>query len=409
MTELKGKKTIKEYREGFLLSLLILIVGTLLEWFNKGNGVALPSWPINILLGLSFIVLLIFLHLYFRTTNIIRTLSRVPAALSSIILFSILVLILGMTKQNEPNPPILFKISGFNHIRNSFTFLLSGLYLMTTLGLVTLRRITPLNFKNIGFTMNHVGLWLIIFAGSMGAGDLSRLEVSINENQTVWYAFNQKSQPQVLPFTLKLIDFKIKEFPPKIAMVDRNEMTLAKDVQNNLPMINEGFEMKTGDWNFKVLKYLPEATRDSIGFSISNEPITSEAALIQINNDRKGISRKEWISCGNYSTPPTYITLDETYLLAMTRPEVKEYSSQVEIVTKDGKSDTTEILVNKPLGIGGWKLYQLSYDENLGKYSKLSVIEAIKDPWIPIIYIGVFMVILGALYIFWIGRNPKIE
>jgi hypothetical protein len=61
------------------------------------------------------------------------------------------------------------------------------------------------------------------------------------------------------------------------------------------------------------------------------------------------------------------------------------------------------------VSVSGWNLYQLSYDENLGKYSKLSVLEVIRDPWIPAIYLGFSMVILGAVYLFWIGRNPKIK
>ena len=91
----------------------------------------------------------------------------------------------------------------------------------------------------------------------------------------------------------------------------------------------------------------------------------------------------------------------------MTQPTPKEFTSKVEVITGDGKCDTTLIKVNKPMKVKGWKLYQLSYDEKLGKYSTLSVIEAIKDPWLPLIYTGIFMVLAGAFYLLWMGRNPK--
>jgi hypothetical protein len=407
VSKVKIKGTINEYEQGFLVGFVIFVVGTLLEWVNLSNGIVLPSWPMNVIIGIIFIILLIFLHIFYSSTYLITMFSRVPAAISSIVLFTILVLIMGLTKQNEPDTPLIQKITGFDHVRNSFTFLLSGLYLMITLGLVALRRVTPLNFKNTGFAMNHVGLWIIVFAGSLGAGDVHRLSISLYENHLVWYAIDQRNQPRELPFTLKLIDFTMKEFPPKIAFIERKGMKLKEDVQNNLPLIKEGLEMKTGDWNFKVLKYFPEAVKAGDDFKSVIDTVSSPAALIKIKNDKKGIVREGWISYGNYITPPVYIILDDIYMLAMTKPTPKEYSSKVEVVTKEGKSDTTEILVNKPFKIGGWRLYQLSYDEKLGKYSTLSIIEAIKDPWLPVIYTGIFMVIAGALYLFWIGRNPK--
>jgi hypothetical protein len=56
----------------------------------------------------------------------------------------------------------------------------------------------------------------------------------------------------------------------------------------------------------------------------------------------------------------------------------------------------------------GWKLYQLSYDERFGKYSPTSTIELVKDPWLPVVYLGVFMMIAGAIYLFFIGNvKPK--
>ena len=52
----------------------------------------------------------------------------------------------------------------------------------------------------------------------------------------------------------------------------------------------------------------------------------------------------------------------------------------------------------------GWKMYQLSYDERFGKYSTTSTIEFVKDPWLPVVYLGVFMMIGGAIYLFFIGN-----
>ena len=75
---------------------------------------------------------------------------------------------MGLTKQNNPDASAFMKMSGLDHVRSSYIFLLSGFYLLTTLGLVILRRITPIRYRNIGFTLNHLGLWIIVMAGSLG-------------------------------------------------------------------------------------------------------------------------------------------------------------------------------------------------------------------------------------------------
>ena len=98
--------------------------------------------------------------------------------------------------------------------------------------------------------------------------------------------------------------------------------------------------------------------------------------------------------------------LDNHYFLAMTIPEPEKFSS--DIVIMDGVEESPLTLeVNKPYKHRGWKLYQLSYDERMGKWSQVSVIEAVRDPWLPIVYFGIFLLLAGAMYLFWIGQDIK--
>ena len=63
------------------------------------------------------------------------------------------------------------------------------------------------------------------------------------------------------------------------------------------------------------------------------------------------------------------------------------------------------IEVNKPVSIDGWKIYQTGYDEMLGRWSDRSVIELVRDPWLPVVYIGIFMILIGTLYLLWMGKG----
>ncbi len=401
------RSTRKEYQQGFIISLIIFILGTSLELITGGHGATLPRWPVNLQFGIAFMALLLFLHFYYKQNSIIKWLSRVPAAMSSVVLFTFLVLILGLTKQNEPDASEISILTGFSHLRNSYTFLLSGLYLLTCLGFVALRRLTPITFKNIGFALNHLGLWIIVFAGSLGSGDLERLSIYVNEGQTVNYAYDKLQQPREVPFTVKLVDFDIKDFPPKLAMIEQPEMIVPKDLKNNFLQIETGMQIKLNNWDISVKEFLPSAKKEGEKFVATEDTFNVPAAFIVATSTTGQGTKSGWLSCGNSQKEPSFMFLDNKFALAMTIPTAKEFSSMLEITDNKGKTELVKLIVNKPIHVGAWNLYQTSYDEEAGKWSTLSVIEAIRDPWISVIYTGIFMVLAGAVYLFWIGRNPK--
>ena len=78
----------------------------------------------------------------------------------------------------------------------------------------------------------------------------------------------------------------------------------------------------------------------------------------------------------------------------------KSFSSDVTVYTKHGVTIRDTIQVNKPLTVRGWKIYQYSYDEARGNESDISIFELVRDPWLPYVYIGIFMMLAGALSIF---------
>ena len=76
------------------------------------------------------------------------------------------------------------------------------------------------------------------------------------------------------------------------------------------------------------------------------------------------------------------------------------YASDVTVYTKSGISVRDTIRVNKPLSVRGWKIYQYSYDEAKGGMSDISIFELVRDPWLPYVYLGIFMMLAGAVWLF---------
>jgi hypothetical protein len=43
----------------------------------------------------------------------------------------------------------------------------------------------------------------------------------------------------------------------------------------------------------------------------------------------------------------------------------------------------------------------------MGRWSNLSVLELVRDPWLPVVYFGIFLMMGGAAFLFITGK-PKI-
>ena len=105
--------------------------------------------------------------------------------------------------------------------------------------------------------------------------------------------------------------------------------------------------------------------------------------------------------------PYVSLPLSDSVSLVMPEPEPKRFASEVTVYTKEGERTDALIEVNKPLSIGGWKIYQLSYDETKGKWSRTSIFELVRDPWLPVVYAGILMMLLGSVCLFILAPGNK--
>ena len=144
----------------------------------------------------------------------------------------------------------------------------------------------------------------------------------------------------------------------------------------------------------------PQMSRDTTNYL----PRHSSGAVCAVNitaTSSDGRQKKTgWVTCGSYHFPYQVLSLDGKVCIAMPEREPQRYVSTVEVMTKAGLHTLKKIEVNHPLNIEGWKIYQLSYDTQMGKWSETSVLELVYDPWLPFVYIGLGMMMLGAVCMF---------
>ncbi|MBP5776987.1 MAG: cytochrome c biogenesis protein ResB [Prevotella sp.] len=86
----------------------------------------------------------------------------------------------------------------------------------------------------------------------------------------------------------------------------------------------------------------------------------------------------------------------------------KRFASEIQILTKSGKNIQTIVDVNKPVEVEGWKIYQYGYDTQMGAKSQISILELVSDPWLPLVYTGIYMMLAGAVCMFIIGGRKRV-
>ena len=112
------------------------------------------------------------------------------------------------------------------------------------------------------------------------------------------------------------------------------------------------------------------------------------------------VGQPEWRAMGQgglVKDMPMTIELKKFIMESYEDDKPKRFASEIQILTKSGKNIETTIDVNKPYEVEGWKIYQFGYDTRMGAQSRISILELVRDPWLPWVYAGFYMMLAGAL------------
>ena len=106
---------------------------------------------------------------------------------------------------------------------------------------------------------------------------------------------------------------------------------------------------------------------------------------------------------------PIAIELKEFIMETYDDGSPRRFASDIQILTKSGKNIQTTVEVNKPVEVDGWKIYQYGYDTQMGAMSQTSILELVSDPWLPLVYTGIYMMLAGAVCLFVFGKRQKLK
>jgi hypothetical protein len=347
-----------------------------------------------------------------RDRPLVRWISDIPFAIALIAGLLVLSLYMELTPQlarPDPHPLGLVSRLGFTRMISSWPFVLLYAMVLISLGITTAGRLIHYTKGDFAFVCNHLGLWILLAASGFGAADMERVVMYVREGETQWQVFDPSGHALELPLAIKLKDFILEQYPPRLAIIDRQSgVPLPEDKPGYYQIDTRRPQGQLGEWAITLDDYLHEAVRVSGEYRASPMPASTPAAKVTARHLRSGAVVSGWV-CGGGNIPGFFSTLslDDGHMLAMTAPEPKRYASEITVLTRDGASLDATLEVNKPVSIGDWMIYQYNYDNALGKMSAYSGMELVRDPWLLPARIGMALMALGALLLVWRGAGIR--
>lgn len=390
-----------QYKYSAIVTLFLLLAGVLLQYFTGSIAKQWFTFPNNIWIGLAFVFIFTGLFLLFKQKEFINLLSSVPMALIATIVLGVLTIGLGSIKlePNNTNAGTLPLRLGLEKITTTWYFAFMFLLVLVNLWLAILKKALVFQKKNVTFLLNHFGLWLTLFAGVLGQGDLTRLTMNLKQDQPEWRATDAEGNITELPIALELKKFNIDIYANKLYIINKDGKALPLNKPQAFMLEKDSTSQNILNWKFTVHNYLPNAIPAS-DTSFAKSPMwgATNAAYITVQNVNTKAKKTQWVAAGNFQFAPLTINLDSNHIVVMAPAEARRFESKV-LVYEKGKDKITEetIQVNHPITVNGWKVYQVSYDERMGRWSELSVVELIIDPWLPLVYTGIFILMAGTL------------
>ncbi|MDD4150688.1 MAG: hypothetical protein PHE33_11755, partial [Bacteroidales bacterium] len=174
------------YRNASLIIPAVLILlGCALQLSFDSFPLQYFKFPVNLIVIIQLLGTIIALHLFLRDKKFVKFLYSGYAAISSISLFTLLVIIMVLTHQDGSGKGIISAL-GFDKVIETWLYAFSSLYMLITLGSATMKRLIPLNIRNVFFFISHFGLWIVIATGSLGQADKIKINLSVPEGELIW-------------------------------------------------------------------------------------------------------------------------------------------------------------------------------------------------------------------------------
>ncbi|MBV5303130.1 MAG: cytochrome c biogenesis protein ResB [Chlorobium sp.] len=395
-----------EFRESALFTVVALLGGFVFQYISDGQGIAQPHWPINLIALSLFAVVILTIGIGFRNSLAVKWFGGIPMGLCLIFAIAALSLAGGIFPQEAAESHSLPARFGLYKIFSGWPFALVVLLFLANLGIALSWRLIPFQAQNLQFILFHAGFWIALSCGIFGSSDLQRLVVPIEEGKANNLGYTMESDtPRQLPFSVFLHDFSLEEYPPQLLLYDPHSDKLLMDKSQAIIEVRKG---TTASWKGSTVLVLDYISSGMPGHDGIPHPADRSTGIpyAKVRISTGSTQHEAWLSTGSPFLKPDAAQLGNFYLI-MIPGTPKSFRSAVTVQDSHNHVLMANLGVNRPVNFMGWKLYQMGYDEKAGRWSTLSLIEVIRDPWLPAVYLGFFMIMAGNILFFWNGIKRK--
>lgn len=401
-------------KEGFVFGAGLILVGLALQFSVGPIHWSDFAFPINLIFLIVFLLILVLAYWLRRRVRLFSFLLTAEAAVPTLIYAAALTVVMGLTRQVSAHERAIDPI-GLTQMLSFWPFVLVYLLLASIVGLITLRQILHFRLQELPSLLSHVGLFLVIVTATLGSADMERVKLTATTDMPEWRATHEQGFVE-LPLAIQLEKFTIDEYPPKLLIINSQTGKSVPAKNPEIALIDKHFrEGNILKWRIRVLKNLPLAapvvTSDTTKYVEwqSSGAVTALLVEAQRMKDGRAVGPPNvgWVTCGSYLFPFQELKLTKQLSLVMARREPERYASRIHVYTESQKNIVATVEVNKPVSVDGWRIYQLSYDEAMGRWSETSTFELVKDPWLPAVYVGIYMLLAGAILTFIVSQKRR--
>ena len=245
---------------------------------------------------------------------------------------------------------------------------------MFILCIVVLGRKFSFSLRYFSFQFNHIGLLLLMIAGIIGAPDKQEYKMILTEGHIALQVFDIQGERAQLPFEIEMKQFETEHFVNKLTVVEFDTVSgyAFRQVQQEL------------------FPHTHHYTVDGFPITVLSEEIEGDTLTVEVGEER-------WQICVDYSRG--FVPLAGNKALTLTKGMIRRYIAQLEVTNLHTNQSVKEtVLVNHPWVYDGYYIYLESYKPQQGLVVRIS-----KDNWLWLAYIGLWMLIAGAVIMFVLG------
>ena len=392
------------YSHAVILCGGIVLVSVAVQLF-AGKQPTLPQFPFNWIAAGCLILAAMSSGYLFRGNRAVKWVGGAKMATANMILAAVIIVIstlvaLPETPPNFTREEFLDALARSSHLPHRLKVLLGDsphswpfaaciLIAVINLSAAIGRRLNKITLSAAGFLILHGGILLSIVAATAGASQADRFSIVLYRGRKPLSSFPSPGGIRELPAAISLQEFKVDTYPPTLALFE-DDGTRDGKVYYSDAWIEKGLVEELGGVRVEVLEYYPSG-------SYGDAPL----AHVRATPPDGTLDSKGRISCGSVRHPRIMMEIGPSLVLLMTGPRPRNFTATVREERNSMFVDHS-IEVNRPAAIGDWTLYLQGYDERMGSATEWATFSLVRDPMLPIIYVGFGLIILGTFWMLWV-------